>query len=129
MPAVCIRICTSSATGSPRSISSTLNGELSSHSRAPLVFMKGDHRTRFRKCDKQHSELGECELLYVVSARRVVVGLRRRVATCVTRSADLRLISGHWAGWVIPNLASIHRRGLRGGSGGVFRRPALAPWA
>ena len=46
MPAACTRICTSSATGSPTSISSTLNGELSSHSRAPLVFIAGDHNQR-----------------------------------------------------------------------------------
>src|SRR5579875_4229600 len=42
MPAACTWIWTSSSTGSPTSISSTLNGEFSSHSRAPLVFMPGD---------------------------------------------------------------------------------------
>src|SRR6202171_5772023 len=40
MPAACTRIWTSSSTGSPRSISSTLKPEFSSQSRAPLVFMK-----------------------------------------------------------------------------------------
>src|ERR1700758_1756052 len=46
MPAACSLICTSSATGSPRSISSTLNRVFSSQRRAPLVFIAGHHRTR-----------------------------------------------------------------------------------
>src|SRR5262245_9536332 len=60
MPAACTRICTSSSTGSPTSISSTRNGELSSHSRAPLVFMKRDHRTRYKTRVNRQSDLGRC---------------------------------------------------------------------
>src|SRR5271156_26710 len=40
MPAACIWIWTSSATGSPTSISSTRKPELSSHRSAPLVFTR-----------------------------------------------------------------------------------------
>src|ERR1700736_6127454 len=57
MPAACTRICTSSSTGSPISISSTRNGELSSHSRAPFVFMTGDHRTRYKTRVKKAADV------------------------------------------------------------------------
>src|SRR5687767_7055961 len=57
MPAACTRICTSSSTGSPISISSMRNGVFSSHSRAPLVFMPGNDRTRYRNDDNHGVEL------------------------------------------------------------------------
>src|SRR6476619_5636037 len=69
MPAACTRICTSSSTGSPISISSTRNGELSSHSRAPLVFMNGTDRTRSRTPVKKVYEQRQWILLVEIRFR------------------------------------------------------------
>src|ERR1700739_5111722 len=57
MPAAANLICTSSATGSPMSISSTVKGELSSHKRAPLVFMGRHHRTCSKSCASNPNNL------------------------------------------------------------------------
>src|ERR1700752_4141908 len=70
MPAASTPICTSSSTGSPTSISSIRNGELSSQSRAPLVFMTGDHRTGSKTRVKKTADVW----LYLARANRPAGG-------------------------------------------------------
>src|SRR6201995_2558173 len=58
MPAACIWIWTSSATGSPTSISSMRNPELSSQRSAPLVFTRAILATKSERVTKQRAILG-----------------------------------------------------------------------